>query len=177
MSKKIVSSVFAYFKQVYNSFELFRIEFGLLKFFGHYPMNMRRIVFGLFADLCLSQIPNVVCLTKSIIDRKSKLISLSAMECLLNIFSFMSIICFTYNYKHLKKFLDELNFTWKIEEGNEKWEEIKKKRTRFCNRLSFWGQFLMHINGLVYFFVPSFVFLYKRYFTSTSETYSVFMVE
>jgi hypothetical protein len=175
--KNIVTSNFACLKRVNNSYELFHIDFKVLKFFGHHPMNGRKVLFGVFTEFCLMFIPNLTCMIKSIMKKDSKSISLSAIEVLINLFCLTSTISFWYNYENLKNFLNDLNCTWKINEGNEKWEEIKKKRSRFCNRMSFWGQFWIHINGIVYFFIPSFIFLYKRYFTSSSETYSVFMVE
>lgn len=166
-------------KQIYKSEKMFLIEKYLMKTLGLFPLNLWKVTVGIALEFIFILGPSIHFMLSSIVRKEMKLAALAAPQLLLNTFCLSLTLVFIMNEKILKEFLAHLEKAWQVDEANidEKWEEIKRKRVKFCNRLSIFSQIFLHCNGIVYFFIPTIYYSIQRFFMGRPETYTVFMVE
>lgn len=158
---------------------MFLIEKYLMKILGLSPLNLWKVSTGIALEFIFILGPSLFFMFSSIVRMDMKAAALAAPQLLLNTFCLSLTLAFIMNEKNVKEFLIHLEKAWELDEAyvDEKWEEIKRKRVKFCNRLSFVSQIFLHCNGIVYFFIPTMYYFVQGFFMGQHETFTVFMVE
>lgn len=166
-------------REIYHSEKLFVVEKSVMRLFGLHSLSKWKVCRALAIVLTFMLGPQVNLLRNAIIANDNKTIALTVPEFLITAFTISSVVIFTLNYEKVKNLFDLLEESWEFpdESLNEKWNEIRKKRALFCNRLSLFSQVVIQCNGLVYTFIPTMVFVVQCYLMESNEKYTVFMVE
>jgi len=108
-------------------------------------------------------LPGLNYLISAVLRRDSKEIAFVVPEVLLELQQVLSFINFLVFFKVVRRFQEIFDFEWNRHDDIEEWRELRDKTAKFCNRISFINHVNMHITGLVYFSIPTLVFMLKYY--------------
>jgi hypothetical protein len=82
-------------------------------------------------------------------------------------------------FKVIRRFQEIFDLEWNRHDELEEWRNLRDKTTKMCNRISFINHVNMHIAGLMYFTIPTLIFISKYYLglDKNTEKMTVLLLE